>query len=186
MSIDLKELERLTNDPETYHKLAKHLPFIRMDRDRNLFMSTFEHYALLLAVSEMLGPMPLIYDIGTYKGLSALALSQKGFVISYDINYNVQIERPNNIEFRIGDFYHDDSILKSSLIFFDIDPHDGIQESKFHNSLIHSSFNGYVIFDDIHLNDDMKKFWNSIELPKYDLTDIGHWSGTGLVDFSHR
>jgi hypothetical protein len=39
------------------------------------------------------------------------------------------------------------------------------------------------MLDDIHLNDDMKLFWNNITEEKYDLTSIGHWSGTGLVVF---
>jgi hypothetical protein len=29
----------------------------------------------------------------------------------------------------------------------------------------------------------MKEFWNSIKQEKYDVTDKGHWSGTGIVFF---
>jgi hypothetical protein len=29
----------------------------------------------------------------------------------------------------------------------------------------------------------MKNFWDRIEEKKYDITNIGHWSGTGLVIF---
>lgn len=29
----------------------------------------------------------------------------------------------------------------------------------------------------------MKKFWNSITEEKYDITNVGAWSGTGLVYF---
>jgi hypothetical protein len=30
----------------------------------------------------------------------------------------------------------------------------------------------------------MKKIWESLNFNKIDLTNYGHWSGTGLVDFS--
>lgn len=161
--------------------------FIEDVNDKQLYLkpSGVEHYRLLAKVSQLVGSK--VYDIGTYKGLSALALAsyQNSFVISYDIDYNIKIERTHNLEFRIGNFYNDENILKSPFIFFDIDPHDGIQESEFYEYLIEKGYQGLVMFDDIHQFEGMRKFWSKVALPKYDLTHIGHWSGTGLVDFSH-
>jgi hypothetical protein len=37
--------------------------------------------------------------------------------------------------------------------------------------------------DDINLNNPMKEFWNVITEDKYDISEYGHWSGTGLVIF---
>ena len=40
------------------------------------------------------------------------------------------------------------------------------------------------MLDDIKLNTGMYDFWNNIEEEKYDLSDIGHETGTGLVNLS--
>jgi hypothetical protein len=143
-----------------------------------------EHYDLLSTLSKQYNGVKL-YDIGTYKGLSALALSsnQTNLVISYDISYNIIIKQPNNVEFRIGNFYTDKEMLSSPLIMFDIDPHDGLQERNFVDNLINVGYKGTVIFDDIHLNDGMKDFWSSVTQEKHDYTQYGHWSGTGIVIF---
>jgi len=41
----------------------------------------------------------------------------------------------------------------------------------------------WLLFDDIRLRE-MIAIWRSIALPKLDLTSFGHWSGTGLVQWS--
>ena len=46
------------------------------------------------------------------------------------------------------------------------------------------SYKGFVLLDDIKLNTGMYDFWNNIEEEKYDLSDIGHETGTGLVNLS--
>ena len=148
------------------------------------FHTKGEHYDLLSTLSKQYNGVRL-YDIGTYQGFSAVALSsnKNNLIISYDIGYYVTIDRPNNVEFRVGNFYHDKDMLSSPLIMFDIDPHDGIQERAFVDNLINVGYKGTVVFDDIHLNDGMKKFWNSITQEKHDYTQYGHWSGTGIVLF---
>jgi hypothetical protein len=37
------------------------------------------------------------------------------------------------------------------------------------------------MFDDIHLNNEMSNFWNALKNEKYDLTHIGHHTGTGIA-----
>ena len=149
-----------------------------------MFHKIGEHYVLLSTLSKQYNKVKL-YDIGTYKGLSAVALSsnQSNLIVSYDIGYYVTVKQPINVEFRIGNFYHDKEMLSSPLIMFDIDPHDGLQEKKFVENLTSVGYKGTVIFDDIHLNDGMKDFWNSITQEKHDYTQYGHWSGTGIVLF---
>ncbi len=182
--IDLKKLEELIRNIDVSDCLKN----IFNEEDVKLFLNDREHYKLLYSIAELLGNtrrLNSIYDIGTYKGLSALALCKRNVVISYDINYTAEIVRPVNIEFRVGDFFNDvENITKANFIMFDVDPHDGEIERKFFDMLLFSKFRGLVMFDDIHLNESMKYFWQSIELPKYDLTHIGHWSGSGLIDFS--
>lgn len=149
-----------------------------------------EHYRLLTYISYQY-INELIIDAGTCQGHSCLALAQNrnNLIRTYDIvskdihyitdNYMNVIKKILDINLEI------DSILESAkIILLDIDPHDGITEIQFYNKLLNTNFKGFLICDDININDDMKKFWNSIDKEKYDISDIGHWSGTGIVNFS--
>jgi hypothetical protein len=43
-----------------------------------------------------------------------------------------------------------------------------------------------MLCDDIHLSDEMERFWREIKHEKYDITQYGHHSGTGIVLFSNE
>lgn len=54
-------------------------------------------------------------------------------------------------------------------------------------------FEGMLLLDDIHFNREMEQWWHEIEAnaekwgyKPYDLSTIGHHSGTGLLDFSRQ
>ena len=149
-----------------------------------------EHYRLLNYISGLYNN-ELIIDAGTCQGHSCLAFAQNqnNLVYTYDIDskdLDYITKNYKNVTKYIKDInLEDNKILESSkIIMLDIDPHNGYQEDVFYNKLLTTNFNGFLICDDIHLNDEMKRFWNSINKEKYDITDIGHWSGTGLVNFS--
>ena len=131
-----------------------------------------------------------ILDVGTYNGNSALALSynEKNNVISYDIaEFGASNIPKNNIIWKIKDFRDDKSIDfdKVKIILIDVDPHDGKQEVEMIDFLRRVKWSGILLFDDIHLNDDMKKIWNIFpEHIRIDLTEVGHHSGTGMVIFN--
>jgi hypothetical protein len=143
-----------------------------------------EHYRLLMHISTLYSGETL-FDIGTNRCMSAMALSHnpENKIKSYDI---VQVLKDNpkipNVEFLIGDSTEDEEIRKTRFIFLDVD-HDGLYEDKFYSFLNSIEWKGILVLDDIHLNEPMKNFWNGISQEKYDLTQIGHWSGTGLVVF---
>lgn len=143
-----------------------------------------EHYRLLMYISTLYNN-DVIFDVGTNKCMSALALSynKSNRVKTYDI-IKLLPENPNvdNIEYILGDSTKDVDLQKCPVIFLDVD-HDGIYEDIFYGHLKSINWKGILILDDIHLNEPMKKFWNRIEEKKYDITNIGHWSGTGLVVF---
>ena len=143
-----------------------------------------EHYRLLMYVSTLYNN-EVIFDVGTNKCMSALALSynKSNRVKTFDI-IKLLPENPtvDNIEYILGDSTKDIDLEKCPVIFLDVD-HDGIYEDIFYDRLKNINWKGILILDDIHLNDPMKKFWNRIEEKKYDITNIGHWSGTGLVIF---
>lgn len=131
-------------------------------------------------------------DIGTYTGLSALALScdpnQK--VVTYDVrdwipdDKELTVKTKPNIEMRLLDCCREiEELCKAKLILLDIDPHDGIEERNIVQQLKKHGFKGILLLDDINLNANMKAFWDSITEQKIDVTEYGHWSGTGLVIF---
>ena len=149
-----------------------------------------EHFKFLTYISRLYNDI-LILDFGTCHGFSCLAFVQNltNIVYTYDItfhdisyitdkNYNATFKQMDALQESI------DILSKAKIIFLDIDPHEGSQEIRFYNNLLISNFSGILICDDIVLNSGMINFWNSIQKEKYDLTDVGHWSGTGLVNFS--
>jgi hypothetical protein len=155
---------------------------------RGFFLDTDfkEHYQLLAYLSTRFNDATF-FDIGTLKGYSALAMSfnRSNHVISYDIADFKELLHPEqlaNIEYRIGNALDAPELLSASMILLDT-AHDGLFENQVYAFLKKNGFKGLLVLDDIHLNDPMKHFWRSIDMPKEDLTDIGHWSGTGIVDF---
>jgi len=162
---------------------------------KNWFLQDTEHYKLLAYLSVFFNDETIV-DIGTYRGLSALALSYNisNKVITYDIIDNfsgykdiITPENRENIEFRIKDCRNDKEIFKkTNFIMLDVDPHDGIQERDFFKFFEEIEYEGIILLDDIHLNEPMNNFWNNIKQTKYDLTEYGHWSGTGIVLFGNK
>ena len=182
-SIDLSEYQKRRNS----NGLPEHWFFMKSGK---------EHYRLLCHISSLYDDVTFI-DIGTWVGSSALGLgyNKNNKVISFDIirqqrdtqgiMVNVDgIITDENIKFEIGNVleYNKEVILNSPFMMLDT-KHDGVFEQEFFDFLVKENYNGIVLFDDIHLNSQMKNFWSNIELEKYDITNIGHWSGTGVVVF---
>lgn len=152
-----------------------------------------EHYKLLAFLSSQCDKGYQIYDIGTFLGFSALALAYNPDVrvTTYDLVNHIQTQETsaknyNNISFKLADCTQPgevEGLGKASIIFLDVDPHDGIQEPHIFKAIQDSGFRGVLVVDDIHLNEGMKRFWEWIPLKKYDITKYGHYSGTGIVVF---
>ena len=150
-----------------------------------------EHYRLLYHISWQIPTNSTIIDIGTSTGHSALALSANPNinVITYNICDQVQdndsIKQKKNIDIRIKNCIDDIHILlKSPFIMLDVF-HDGTFEKVLVEELIKHNYNGIVLCDDIFLNKEMLDFWNWVPVPKIDITEYGHWSGTGLLLFGN-
>lgn len=150
---------------------------------RGFFLADREHYKLLAYLStKVKGP---ISDIGTYKGASALALSYGGNpVYTFDVSDMVALNPvPGNVNVvRYGPDTMFKGWLKSELICLDT-IHDGIHERKVIDYLVTNKWKGLLVLDDIHAFPEQNKLWNEIKMRKVDLTDIGHWSGSGLIYF---
>ena len=153
-----------------------------------------EHYRLLAYLASLVHDA-VILDIGTHRGSSALALSANptNTVHSFDVVDKVTnnpLKQLLNIEFHQVNLFDPEAripweelILKSAFILVDIDPHAGQLELEFYHYLKRIGYTGFVVYDDIWYFKEMRDhFWYKIpEKNRYDLTHLGHWSGTGIV-----
>jgi len=152
-----------------------------------------------------------IIDIGTNDGRSAIALAHNpaNHVISYDIEDHIhsrdyRLFSKSNTEFIIKnvleditpefvatgkrglDVVHERDVVKPiQLVMIDI-CHFGGVERQIMDKLYACGFRGLVLLDDIHhpdisMREPMEKMWEELHWPKWDVTHVGHWSGTGLV-----
>jgi hypothetical protein len=146
-------------------------------------------YRLLAYLSTFFANSTFI-EIGVHNGWGSLALSynRANRIIGYDIDLSTldsNIKKIPQLSFREGLAHELDPniILNSPLIHLDA-LHDGVYEQTFFDFLVKNNYRGFLILDDIHLNKEMKSFWGSINVTKYDLTNLGHSTGTGLVCFN--
>jgi hypothetical protein len=143
--------------------------------------------------------MPLL------QGTSAFALASElsNVVFSYDVQpvrnaiaYHHRATEAElqalipNIFFRCENILHGSRndlflLLSSDLIVMDTLHFPETQPFEYEvlEVLRQNDWRGLLVLDDIHYNKEMERFWESIRVAKYDLTDIGHGSGTGVVDF---
>jgi predicted O-methyltransferase YrrM len=165
------------------------------------FVSVYpgEHYRLLASLVEALEPQ-LVVEIGTFTGLSALAMLVKlrsdARLVSYDIvpwdafpqtALRANDFRNGRLEQRLGNLadpgYFDansETLQAASIIFVD-GPKDGRFEPRFMQLLssVPRTRPCLLVFDDIRLWR-MLAFWRNLQLSKFDATSIGHYSGTGI------
>lgn len=153
-----------------------------------------QHYRLLSYLSTLYNNS-IIIDVGTHRGSSALALSYNptNTIYTFDIVDNVKnsaIKNHENINYNYDDLFDHEifakwfkTIEKAPFIFLDVDPHNGKMESNFVNLCREYGYKGFIVCDDIWYFKDMRDyFWNLVDNSmKYDLTSIGHWSGTGII-----
>ncbi len=156
-----------------------------------------QHYKLLSYLSTLYNDS-IIIDIGSHRGSSALALSYNltNKIISFDIEdkiTNEKIKNRFNISFVYDNLFEEsgqqkwtETILKAPFIFLDVDPHNGTMEWDFYQYLKRINYQGFVICDDIWYFKEMRNhFWYKVpDYERYDLTEFGHWSGTGVISFS--
>ena len=155
-----------------------------------------QHYTLLAYLSSLVAGSTII-DIGTHKGASALALSTcpNTTIYSFDIQRKVFLRDLPNVNYELADLwdetvfeYWKPTIMSSSMIILDVDPHNGTMEYDFYLKLKAAGYQGLIVCDDIWYFKEMRdKFWHLIPSEeKVDITALGHWSGTGVISFVPR
>lgn len=149
-----------------------------------------EHYRLIRYLASKIDSN--IIEIGTHAGSSAIAMSldTEYTILTYDIveEKGKNYDYIKNIIFRLKEYQNDSEyeefILNSKMIFIDA-PHNGFFERELYAWLKDKNYKGMTVWDDIHLNSDMKSFWQDVDLPKLDVTKYGHVTGTGVIYFSN-
>lgn len=162
-----------------------------------------EHYRLLAALVQELNPRSVV-EIGTFKGLSALAmlscLPSDAQLTTFDILPWDEIPgtflRP--ADFATGNFQqvvcdlkdpgncqNYASLLRTADLIFIDGPKDGSFEQCLLDNFTSIGLRPQtlLVFDDIYIWN-MLGTWLRIQHPKLDITTIGHYTGTGLVEWS--
>jgi hypothetical protein len=153
----------------------------------------------------------IILDIGTHRGGSALSLSynERNKIRSYDIlEQGASTIKKDNISWHIGQFTEDSEIDwdNVSIVMLDVGWHTGKEEREMMQFLRDKGWEGIILHDDIdtpfsrelraahpklqHCEEilwpENNIMWNEIPEEKFDVSDIGHCSGTGLVNFGSK
>lgn len=195
----------LKTDISFLYKYYKKIGHIKTAVERDT-LPLMEHYKLLTYISFQFNDAT-IFDLGTHNGLSALCLAQnpKNKVVTYDIALPGEVSSGTkeiflpefqdlnlpylkdylNIESRIKDINEEDdaTILEADLIMLDVS-HNGRDERKFSRKLEKMDYKGYVFCDDVFTElFPLRDWFQSIPVVKYNLTEIGHSTGTGLLNY---
>ncbi|MGI8632695.1 MAG: O-methyltransferase [Solirubrobacterales bacterium] len=162
-----------------------------------------EHYRLLAGLVRATQAKSVI-EIGTATGLSSLAMldamSARGGLVTFDIidwrDYPGHVLTDEDFEdgrlMQILDDVSDPMVSSKYVeLFGDVDlvfldaKKDGLQELAILRFLDSLDFRNapVLVLDDIRVWK-MLSVWRGIQRPKFDVTSLGHWSGTGLVDYS--
>ena len=168
--------------------------YIEWSQDKEYFLYPFgkEHYKLFAYISTILPPGSRIFEIGTRWGSSAAAFSRNKDVHVFTCDLEDQltgspsIKDIDNVTFMQCDGLEIlEEYINCDLIFIDVDPHDSVQEIKMIQNLKDLNFKGILLLDDIGLNPEMQMVWNSITLPKFDLTKLGQDRKSTRLNSSH-
>ena len=153
-----------------------------------------QHYKFLGYLSTLFKGRD-IFDVGTHRGASALALAYnvENTVYSFDLVHDYRIPQVKNVNYILEDLWNpetrakwEERLLGSAFIFLDIDPHEGTREFEFYQWLKAKNYRGFLVVDDIwHFQEMRNNLWYKIPChEKMDVTDMGHWSGTGIIQFA--
>lgn len=159
-----------------------------------------EHYRLLAALVELLQPASIV-EFGTYSGLSSLAmlstLPKHGRIATFDLLPWQQfvgtplresdfkegrlVQHLDNLaEWSVAEKHR--SLLEGADFFFIDGPKDGVTEPRLFENLqrLRLKTGSVFVIDDIH-NQRLISTWDQLPFAKYDITSLGHWTGTGLM-----
>eukprot|EP00929_Paragymnodinium_shiwhaense_P050431 TRINITY_DN25380_c0_g1_i3.p1 TRINITY_DN25380_c0_g1~~TRINITY_DN25380_c0_g1_i3.p1 ORF type:complete len:344 (-),score=32.57 TRINITY_DN25380_c0_g1_i3:76-1107(-) len=193
------------------HDVTKHERFLpRSIATRYRDPVPSDMYKLLSSVSQLF-PNSEILELGTASGAGAMALATEptNKITTVDIDPTCQKRLLDQLgisakEFRreipnltfIGgmDMLKEENWRSVNLpgvrvIHLDVAhfPYTIPFEVEFLELLDRIGWKGTVVADDIYFNEEMTRWWTSLDaldVPRYDVSSVGHWSGAGIIDFS--
>lgn len=135
-----------------------------------------------------------IAELGVRHGTTAICLANnlKNEVHAYDVHEPYLEDNRRRIQLPNLTFINEDLLepknihktLNYSLIHLDVDPHDGDKERIWYDYWVANDYKGLVVADDVSEHwPGLLRWWETIKTPKYDLRDIGHKTGCGLLAF---
>ena len=132
-------------------------------------------------------PYTHLTEFGVEYGTSLRVLSHNKTAYAFDIVDNRYGEAKTlpNVSFTLCDaidavYLSWLEISSSQLIHFDT-VHNGLHEHTWLSTMKKFGYHGTILFDDIYVCPDMIQWWTNISDEKYDLTFVGHHTGTGVV-----
>jgi hypothetical protein len=172
----------------------------RMTRDQQAEAQSWPGYNYRLLKTLVADRKPkIVVEIGTFEGLSSLcmleALPEGSRIITYDLipwdRFPHTVLRKEDfkrgLEQRLGDlsspqFFASqrDVLLEADMFYM-----DGPKNLRFEPAFIgqlraERKKPGLMIWDDTRLLK-MIEMWRALDLPKLDMTSLGHWTGTGVL-----
>lgn len=162
-----------------------------------------EHYKILAGFIRLLKPQ-LVVEVGTFTGLSALTIANSlpadGRLVTFDLipwhEFRDTVLAKSDFENgkitqELSDLgepakfqQHLNLIRSADFIFLD-GPKDGVFERRILDNLSSQPLpaNPIIMLDDIRVWN-MLDIWRKVSRPKLDLTSFGHWSGTGIINWT--
>lgn len=155
--------------------------------------TTSVYYKFLYSIVEKFkGKKTLTVELGTYCGRSTAFLAkanEEGTVLTVDMDpkpeFNAVKENLKNLKFSLGRS-DDASLLKSvknesvDVCFFDTAHEYDVVSAEVKLWAPKIKKGGVMLFDDIFMNDEMKKFWSELAYTKDYSMDL-HWTGFGYA-----
>lgn len=177
--------ENTVNYPE-----LKFLETLRFDaRWAQTFRQPFSYYAWLWSAVTLVKPKNLV-ELGTEFGAATIvmldALPETSTLVTVDIVemkpnflYGLEDSRLTKI---IGNSLEVSDQIPEKIDFLFIDTEHEFEQVSKEWKLYKSKLtkNAIVVFDDIHFNEGMTRFWDSLEEEKYDISQW-HEAGFGVV-----
>lgn len=155
-----------------------------------------EHYRLLAYLSKLFNNSSII-EIGTHHGKSAIALSYNStnVIHTFDVTkqYIPVVDTISNIHYHSDNLFDRETFISwlptissSPFIFVDLESHNGEMELQLIKLFEEFKYMGFVVWNGIWSFKEMRNnFWYNIyDKIRYDLTLVGHLSGTGVTTFN--
>lgn len=195
LSSRLHDPRRALREIEQFSKTLRARPDERSDKVKAYIEGDDNgcHYYRFLHELVKAARPPVVVETGTRKGCSAIQMASAnpaGTVVTVDLDPNsskiISTLGAKNITPITGDsislFSRVEAIApRIDLLYLDSDHSFArvLSEYVAYGSIVRDG--GLIVFDDIHINVDLRRFWPSVKYPKIDLNHLHVGCGFGIA-----